>query len=185
MAQDSVGIYKAQWDIEVTLDPTGTQFAENIGKFIVNRVDGKLNVGGPVTMASPAQFTFNKSLFVSLIKALTPTQDAEQGRKKIADAWLAATTASTMVVSPGAYVGAPVDPTKFSVIIATVIVPAAGYASLLAGLLAAPIAGTALTTKFPEELQKAFSLVTFAISGLNSQKPPDGPLPLSIVGTAL
>lgn len=185
MAQDSKSVYKAQWDIEVPNDPTGTKFAQNIGNFIANRVDGKLSLTGGITLASPASFTFNKGVFVALIQALQPTTDPIAGRKKIADAWQAAVLASTMVVPAGAYVGASADPTKFSVISLVLPIPAAGYASLLAGLLAAPLAGAALQTKFPEELFTAFTLVTYSIAGLNSLHPPDGPNPLTTVGTAI
>ncbi len=185
MAQDSKAIYKTQWDIEVPNDPTGTAYPSNMANFIANRVDGKLSMTGGITLTAPAQFTFNKGVFIPLITALQPTTDPVEGRKKIADAWLAAVTASTMVVQPGAYIGTPTPPTIFSVVAPVVIIPAAGYASLLAGLLAAPLAGAPGTTKFPEELYTAMTLVTFTVTGLDSQPPPDGPKPLATVGTAI
>lgn len=179
MAMDALSIWKAQWDL-LPLDGTGSAYPMNLANVIGDRVDGKMTT---LSVTSSASFTFNRALFAAEITGMAPQVTAIAGATKISDAWKTAILASTLTVPPGAFVGAAAPPTTFSVVSTVVVSPAAGYASLIAGLIAAPLAGGLGQSVFPEELRKAFELLTYTITGLDSTPPPAGPLPLVAVST--
>lgn len=177
MAIDPLAVWKTTLE---DLKPSGNvSWALNFASWIDKRVTGKLVVGAQV---SQSKFTFSKSVFAAALQALAPTDDPVAGLKKFADAWEKAILSSTMVVPPGAYFQSASSATKWSTVTASVIDPASialGRAVILT-LAAAPVAATASSSIFPEKFRKAFLLLTVTITGVDSQVPPTGPLPLTL-----
>lgn len=176
MPQDSVSVWKSEFD---KLPKVGTNVAEgmtNLANFVDARVTNKLGLGPPIT--GSFAFTFNKAAFVAPLLSLAPVNNPS-GLITMANAWQTAALASVMIVSPGASVGAPTPPTTFSVV-AAVIDPAsvaAAYAVLLSKLSAAkPVEKD---PPLPTYFQEAFASLKYNLSGLNSLPPPAGPTPLS------
>lgn len=182
MAMDAEAIWQAQWDL-LPLDPTGTAYPMNLANFVGDRVDGKLST---VTITSSASFTFNRAVFAAGITGLPPSPTPIAGATAIATAWQTAIVASTMTVPPGAFIGSPAPSTTYSVVFSSIPIPGSGFSSLVAGLIAAPLASGPMQSAFPKELRKAFGLLTYTVSGLTSNLPPPvdtGPLPLVAVTT--
>lgn len=163
------------------IKPDKTSLASKLGDAIDQRVTGKLQLA--MVMGPPAQFTWAKATFVQLIENLPASPVLPAGLMAIANAWEASMMASTLVVSPGAYVGSPAPPTLFSVVISSIIMPPsieAGKAVLQAQLMsAAPIPDPNASPLGPA-LFSAFSTLIGMVVGLNSVSPPTGPEPLSI-----
>lgn len=178
MAMDALQVWKDEWD-NLPLDDTGLAFPMNIANFIGDRVDGKM-VAKDVEGA--ASFTFNRAVFAAGIASLVPSPSNIAGVTAICSAWQSAILASVLVIPPGSYIKpTPTPATTWSVVASVVPIPAAGFASLQAGLLAAPLAGAPGESAFPVELRKAFELLQYTISGTDSTPTPAGPLPLTFV----
>lgn len=179
--QDPLPIWKAQYELipkdGVLAAPQG---ALNIANYVSQRVTGKLTLA-PIIGGPPAIFTFNPAAFAAPLSALVPSPDPITGKTAMANAWQAAALASVMLVTPGAYVGAPTPATIFSVV-ACVVNPAsvaAAYAALLSSMLA--LQATPLPSQIPDLLYAAFASLTYNLTGLNSIPPPAGPLPLTAI----
>lgn len=153
--------------------------ASNLADFLDARVSGsgKLALAPPVFDAA-GSFAFMKSVFAAGISGLPPTPVQATGATAIASAWMSAIMASIYTAGAGAYVGAPAPPTMWAAPPVAVPDPAAlsiAYASLLAGLISAPIGEE---SELPRLFREAFAAIGFILTGVNMIPPPAGPLPL-------
>jgi len=155
-------------------------WADNMADAVDGLVTNKLAV---TTISPSATFTFNKAIFAAQLKLATPTDNAVAGCTNFADAWGSAVTASTLVVAPGSYLGAPTPATTWSVVILSLVDPAsiaAAKAALVIALTSAtPVANAALSA-FPSAFRTAFATLTASVTGLDSTPSPAGPLPLNV-----
>ena len=175
MAIDALSIWKTTLE---NLQPVGdVSWANNFADWIDQRVTNKLIVGKKVSQST---FTFNKSVFAAQLQSLSYTEDALSGITNFANAWENAVLASTMVVPPGTYFESSSPKTTWSTVQSTVIDPASVQIGKLViiSLSAAPVATTAQNSLFPEKFRNAFLSLTVTITGLDSQTPPNGPMPL-------
>jgi hypothetical protein len=183
MAMDKLDV----WIDEITgIKPGDKNLTSELADKIDQRVTGKLQLsllGGP-----PASFTWKKELFVKLIENLPASQDTASGLKAFADAWQAATMASTLQVGPGAFIGTSSPPTLFSVVMSSILVPASVMAAsqaLLAQLSSASPLPDAKLSPVPSAFFSAFSSLQAQVVGLDSTPTPAGPLPLTIVSPVI
>jgi hypothetical protein len=152
-------------------------WASNIASLTDELTTGKLQI---TEITPPSSFTFNKAIFqaqlLPIVFAPTPIPQLA-----IAAAWGAAMTASTMVVSSGASVGAPSPATTFSAPPVTLLLPptiAAAQAALAATLIAAVPVPDAKQGILGPALRTAFITVKASVTGINSITPTPTPLVL-------
>ena len=162
----------------VTAPPAGVK---NIVDAIDAAVSSKAGLQGLV--GSPPQFTFQKAIMLAQMLALAPSPDPVIPATLISQAWLAAATASIMIVSPGTAVGAAAPPTMFSVVIATIVDPPSlvlAQTALMADLIS--VMSTPVDdykdSDFGPAFRRAFLSLTYTVTGLDSTPTPAGPLPL-------
>lgn len=176
-----------QWiDAIAAIAPDKDSGAKKLADAIDQRVTGKLALallGGP-----PAQFTWQPAMFANIIMNLPPSPDAVSGIMMLCNAWEAATMASTLVVTPGAFLGASAPPTLYSVVIASILLPpsivAAKQVMFAALSTAVPIQDIHMSP-LGNAVYSAFSALQAMVTGLNSVPPPPGPQPLIVVSPVL
>lgn len=119
---------------------------------------------------------------------LPASPDVASGTAMLCNAWEAATMASTIVVSPGSFVGVSAPPTLYSVVIAAIILPPtilAGKQAMQAALMAAVPVQDPKLSPLANALYSAFSALQGQVTGLDSTPTPAGPLPLVTVSPVL
>jgi len=171
------------WQKEIQdIKPAKKNLTKELADKIDQRVTGKMvlsMLGGP-----PAQFTWKKEIFVQLIENLPPSNDTVAGITMYCNAWEAATMASVLTVTPGAFIGAPAPPTLFSVVASTVLMPpsiAAGKKIIFDLLSSAVPVKNPKESKLAQAMFSAFSSLQGQVTGLDSTPTPAGPLPLTVV----
>jgi len=155
------------------------QWAKKLSDAIDGLVTNKAQLAG---ITGSVVFTFNKSVFMAQLMALTFTPVAAVAAQIIGLAWGAAMQASTMVVPAGSYLGTPSPATTWSVVTASMIDPpsiAAAQAGLISTLSVMQAVKNAEDSALGSALYKAFTQCTATVSGLDSTPSPSGPLPLS------
>lgn len=175
------------WKQEIkNIKPDKSNLTDKLADVIDQRVTGKLATS--LIQGPPVQFTWQKSIFASLIKPLPAAPALPPGLQQYCDAWEAATLASTIVVAPGNFFGVSAPPTLFSVVIASILMPpsiAAGKAAMFAALSSAAPIQIADLSPLAQALYTAFSTLQVQATGLNSVPPPPGPQPLVAVSPVL
>jgi len=165
------------------LPPTKT--APEGFKALAKAVDACVTSKAQLTgiVGPPPTFTFNKALFLTGLLSMGPVPATPAGVTAFVQAWAGAVTASVMVVSPGSAFGAAAPPTLFSVVISAILDPpslAAAQSALIAELTASGLKPVKnyKDSKVGPGMLKAFKLLSYTVTGLNSIPPPAGPLPL-------
>lgn len=133
-------------------------------------------------------FTFEKAVFYQGLKALTPATDRITPAQKISSAWAQAISASKMVVPPGVSFGAPTPPTLFSAIISTTLDPDSlvlAKTELMNAIINQQPVDNYKKSDYGPAYRRAFSMLTYTVTGLNSIPPPTGPQPLTAAKCAL
>ena len=163
-----------------------SSWADNMANKVDSFVTSKVALTG---LTGSVTFTFNKSVFASMLRALSPVTSSAAGTLSFANAWGAAITASSIVVLPGAYLISPSPPTLFSVIISSLIDPPSialavqFLATTLASAVPVPDANSSI---FGPTFRSAFLMCTATVTGLNSLPiPPAGPGPQPLVAPLL
>ena len=165
-------------------DSDGTKAPKEIANFLDQRVTKKLGLkNSPVTLSPPPQFTWQKGIFQPLFAAVAmiPSIDPLTPALKIAAAWQSATVASTMIISAGAAMNPPPPGTNGIVGTAVAVIDPATLALAVSGLIsdlvsAKPAAAAAAAT-LPRAMYKAFTTLTYTITGIDTKPPPTGPIP--------
>lgn len=173
MATDSLSTWKSTFKL---LQPQAVRAPaiQALADWIDGRVTSKLILSTVI----PSVFTWNKTTFYNYLVNLPNSQSLE-AVKELANAWALATTASTMAVSSGAYVGIPTPATIFSAVFSCSASPgiiASTKATLTANIASMGPVGTPDEVKLGEYLRVAFLTLTYDVTGLNSL-----PLPASLV----
>ncbi len=142
-----------------------------IAQWLFERSTGKLQL---MPVVGPVSFTFQKAIFEARLRELRPAQKAMEAAIKWSDAWEAAINASTMVVAPGAFLGAPTPATMWSV--ATAVIDAgsvqAGKKLLVQKLSQAKLVNKTEENQFAEAFRMAFLAVTATVTGVSMTFPP-------------
>lgn len=166
-------------------DTTGDQAPKNISKFIDERVTKKLDLNNSIAKISPPpQFTWQPSIFQGLfaLVAKIPSIDPVIPATKIAQAWQQATLASTLVITSGASFAPPPPGTNGIAATAIAIIDPATLALAVTGLIADLVSAqptpSAAAAVLPKALYKAFTSITFTITGMDTKPPPTGPIPI-------
>jgi hypothetical protein len=161
------------------LKPESTpQWAKKMADAVDGLVTNKAQLTG---ITGSITFTFNKAIFMTQLMALTFTPLAPVAAQAIGLAWGTAMLASTIIVAPGASLGAPTPATTWSVVIASLIDPptiTVAQTGLIATLAVMQAVKKAEDSALGPALYKAFTQCTATVTGLNSLPPPAGPLPL-------
>lgn len=155
-------------------------WADKLADVVDQRVTGKLGVVGVIGQVS---YTFNKSIFATMLKLSSPTPAAADAAMKIANAFEAAASASTLIVPPGSALGAPAPPTLWSVVAVSIILPPSvsiGKGLIIQMLASSPPVPDAMASQMGPALFAAFGAMQASVTGLNSLPPPAGPLPLAL-----
>jgi len=183
---DPLPIWIVEWE-KLPQDSTGNDSPKNITTFLNDRVTNKLDLDNSIVkFTPPPQFTWQKGLFENLFKIIskTPSFDPITPAIKIATAWQTATLASTMMISSGAQFAPPLPPSNGIVAIAAAVIDPATLAIAYTGIIADLSSGTPAEIRskavFPKALFKAFSSITFTVSGIDTTLPPPagiGPVP--------
>jgi hypothetical protein len=181
---DPLPIWLAEFE-KLPQDKDGTQSPKNITEFIDKRVTGKLDLNNSVAKFSPPpQFTWQKSVFQPLyaIIAKVPSPDPATPAIKIATAWQTSILASTMILSAGSSIVPPPPGTNgIAATVVAVIDPATvtlAYTTLIADLLKLKATPVAADSEFPKAMYKAFTTITYSITGIDTKPPPAGPIPI-------
>ena len=166
-------------------DTTGDQAPKNITDFLDARVTGKLDLNNSIAKFSPPpSFTWQKALFQTQFMLLSkiPAPDPISPALKIAQAWQTATMASTMVITAGATVLPPPPGSNGQVSVAIAIVDPAtlalAVATLISDLSGAKPSPSASASVLPKALYKAFTSITFTVTGVDTKVPPLVPAPI-------
>ena len=191
MPMDPLPVWLQEWE-NLPVDATGTQSPKDIANFVDERVTGKLEFGPLAKFTPPPKFTWQKALFESALRilALVPSPDPITPRTAMANAWQTATLASLMgITAPGTTINPPPPPTTGSVLTAVALIDpptvAVAYAGFLSDLLTAPPATTPAESVFPRACFKAFTQLTFSVTGTDTTPTPAGPLPIVMPLTAV
>lgn len=159
-------------------DGSGASWADKMADAVDQGVTGKLQVSG---LTGSVTFTFKKDIFANMLKLAVPSPSPFSGAQAIATAFQVACLSSTIVVAPGAFVGAPTPPTTFSVVISSLLDPpgiAAGYSIVFGTLTTMSAVPDAAEGIVGPAIRKGFTMLTVTVTGLNSVPPPVGPQPL-------
>jgi len=166
-------------------DSTGSEAPKNIANFLDTKVTNKLDLNNSIAKVSPPpQFTWQKSIFQNLFALVSkiPSPDPITPAAKIAQAWQQATMASTLVISAGATIAPPPPGTNGVAATAVALIDPATLAlavtNLITDLAAAGPTPTAAASVLPKALYKAFTSITFTITGMDTKPPPAGPIPI-------
>ena len=180
----------AMWLVEfatIPPDTTGDQAPKNIADFLDQRVTAKLDLNNSIAkITPPPQFTWQKSIFQAQFMLLSkiPAVDPISPAIKIAQAWQAATMASTLMISAGAAIAPPPPGTNGIAATAVAIIDPATLAAAMSGLIAdlsaAQPTPSAATSVLPKALYKAFTSITYTITGMDTKPPPTGPIPIML-----
>ena len=153
---------------------------QNLADLVDGLVTNKLTIIG---ITPNAVFTFNKTLFRAGLEPLVATTNTLQAATTLAQAWGSAVTASSVVVSSGAYVGVAAPATTFSAPPVTIILPVtAAQLTLQNAIVSLPLTANAQDSQFPKALRDAFLGILTTTTGLSSIPPPTGPTPLIAAG---
>lgn len=162
---------------------TDTSWAQNFANWYFSMISG-ISPDPAAFVPVGFVFTFPTPLFASQLQTLPPVADAVAGITGFANAWETALNGTTIVVGPGSAIPPPSPTTIFSAVFTATIDPpsiAAGKAKLLELVTAPPVANP-LDSQFPIKFREATLLLTFTVTGLDSQPPPSagpGPQPLT------
>ena len=129
-------------------------------------------------------FTFGVAAFVAALSAIPPTIDQEAAANGWASAWAAGMTAAVLVVSPGAFVPPPPNPTgTFSAVLTSTIDPPSIVAGqdIIADKMSKKQNG--LNSKIPEIFREATLKLTITVAGSDSTSPT--PVPLTVANVPL
>ena len=181
---DPLPIWLAEFE-KLPQDSTGTQSPKNITDFIDQRVTGKLDLNNSIAkFTPPPQFTWQKGIFLPLYSVIAkmPAVDPITPAIKIATAWQTATAASMMILSAGSNIVPPPPGTNgIAATVVAVIDPATlatAYSTLIADLSKLKATPVAANSEFPKAMYKAFTSITFSITGIDTKPPPVGPIPI-------
>lgn len=178
------------WKDEYKKIPPATDFLSgprNLATFVDQRVTGKLVIDpGLAKMDPPPTFTWTKALFQTQLLLLAPTPDPISGIIKMVGAWTTATQASFLVIAPGTKIEPPPAGTNGIVgaVVAIMDPPSVTLASaaFLANMLAADAPPDQADSIFPVECFKAFSKLTFTITGIDTTAPTPLPIVMPLTG---
>ncbi len=149
-------------------------WAKDFSQWVFERSTGKLHL---MPVMGPVSFTFQKGIFEAKLREFKPVNSAIAAAMKWAEAWEAAVTASTMVVAPGAFLGAPIPVTMWAV--ATAVIDAgsiqAGKKIIVQKLTEAKLVAKAEESEICEAFRSAFLALTVTVTGVYMMYPP-GPL---------
>ena len=161
--------------------------AAAMAKTVDGLVTGKAGLKG---ITGKLQFTFPIALFQTGLLGLAPLPDASAASQAWAMAWGNAVLTSIMVIPSGAIFGAASPKTTWSAPPVVVLLPPsvqAAQLSLATDLAAAGAdpAKKADDNKLGAALRKAFLLLQFSATGLDTTPTPAGPLPLIVPAVSL
>lgn len=172
---------ESTWIETVNNLPTVKSAPESI-KALVDAVDtcvtGKAELTGIIGTVS---YTFQKAIFLAGLSSLGPAPVTATGVAQFVQAWQSAAAASVMIVPPGSSFGSPSPATTFSVVVTTLLDPPsllAACSALQTELLAAGAAPVSSykDSKVGPALYKAFKLLSYTVTGINSIAPTPTPL---------
>jgi len=166
-------------------DTTGDLAPKNIANFVDLRVTGKLDLDNSIAKVSPPpQFTWQKAIFQAQFALLSkiPAPDTITPALKLAQAWQTATLSSTLIISAGATIAPPPPATNGQALTAVAVIDPATLALAVQGLIsdlssASPTPVQA-NSVLPKALYKAFTSITFTITGIDTKVPPLVPAPI-------
>ena len=170
-------------------DKTGFDSPGNITNFINDRVNQKVDLN--VKFSPPPVFTWQKAIFESLFRiiSITPSLDPITPAIKVATAWQTSILASTMIISAGATMSPPPPPTNGIISIATAVIDpatvAAAFSGIIADLSSAKPSPTRLQAELPKAIYKAFTKITYTVTGIDTSPPPTGPFPFALPLTSV
>lgn len=182
---DPLPIWEAEFE-KVSPDLSSPNGVVELGKYIAERVDGKLSLDQSQCLFTPlAPFRWQKEIFVAQILSLSQfSTDPITPRIQFALAWQTATLAVLPFLLAGAKMNPPPPATNGISAIGTAIINPAGVAQGFAvcqkKLLEAPNAASAAASKIPEAVRSAFEKVTYSATGIDTSLPPPagiGPVP--------
>lgn len=183
---DPLATWIAEFE-KLPLDKTGNESPKNIANFIDLRVTNKLDLNNSIAKFSPTPiFTWKKDIFENLFKlvSLIPSIDPITPAMKIASAWQSATLASTLIISSGATVAPPPPGTNGNAATAIAVIDpptlATAYAGLIADLSKAKPSKTKAESELAKAIYKAFTKITYTITGVDTKPPPTGPIPFTL-----
>ena len=152
--------------------PTGVI---NLSRYINTQVTGHLDFDPSVVNFSGATFTWQWSIFASILMSLTaPATNAIVPITFTANAWGTATQASIMFVPPGSGFKPKQSTNGVAALPIALIDPtsiASGVAGIIRDLLAAPKAPIQKNSKFPEAIRAAFAQLTITVTGSDTTSP--------------
>lgn len=167
------------FEAAVPITNSKSEGIDNFVSFIDKEVSGQLTISTPIV--GPSIYTWQPSIMKAKLLSISSSTQQSLGAQIISDAWAAATLASSMFVSAGAYVGSPSPATLFLAPPAVVILPPSielAKVSLFSALTT--LEPTKEISLVPVEIRKAFLAIKFSAIGLNSIIPPAGPQPLVV-----
>lgn len=172
---------------KLPVDKTGDDSPKNIANFLDQRVNKKMDLkNSTVKMTPPPQFMWAKGVFQSLFAIITkiPVPDQITPAISIATAWQSSILASGMIIQTGASMNPPPPGTNAIVGSAVAILDpptlAAAYSTLISDLVNAKPSSKNSEAEFPKAMYKAFSSLTYTITGVDTKPPPTGPIPFTL-----
>ena len=173
-------------------DLTGNDSPKNIANFIDQRVTNKLDLNNSIAKFDPTPiFTWQKSIFqaVLTIIAKMPSPEVISPAIKMANAWQSATLASTFIISAGAAVSPPPPATDGIAATAVAVIDPAtlalAYSGLISDLSSVGPVNMQADAELPKAIYKAFTKITYTITGIDTKPPPVGPIPIILPLTAV
>jgi len=173
-------------------DPTGALGPTLIATFVSLGVTLKLQTDPSVVKIDPPPlFTWIQPLFETTLRqlALVPAIEPVSPAIQTATAWGQATTASQLIILPGAALNPPPPGTNGIAAVALAVIDpssvATGVAGIIKDLVAAPPSDDPTDVVFPVAIRKAFAGLRYIISGIDTKPPPTGPIPFLLTATVI
>lgn len=168
-------------------DPTGALAPLAIATFVTGSVTLKLDTDSSAVKFSPQPlYTWIQVSFQSALAqiAMVPSPVNLAPAIQIGSGWAQSTTASQLIITPGASMNPPPTGTNGIAAVAVAVIDPLSVtkatADLIKELAAAPPATDPLDAILPVAVRKAFLGLRFLISGIDTTPTPAGPIPFSI-----